>query len=118
MATNEQDILARAYAMLSALRKNIEQVPSPVPEKYVLEYDKVLNRLEGIGINVTEFRVPDSQVIRKLLSINILTGKKKYSEQNYVERPFVLTKLDAILGYFEITTSDKPIRIDFSRQKQ
>ncbi len=42
-------------------------------------------------------------------------SETSYSEEKYVERTYILTKLDAILGYFEIITSEKPRRIGFSK---
>ena len=118
MATNKQDTLARAYAMLSSLRKNIAQMGA-VEETYVREFHTVLTKLEGIGIDVSEFRIPDSEVVPRLTAIRTLTfrnGPKAgadYSKEKYVDRSFILTKLDAILGYFEIITSEKPKRIGF-----
>jgi len=42
-------------------------------------------------------------------------GEKSYSKEKYVDRAFMLTKLDAILSYFEIITSEKPRRIGFTK---
>ena len=118
MATNKQDILARAYAMLSSLRKNIGETASHnVPEKYVHEFHTVLNKLEGIGLDIAEFRIPDSAV-KPRITASWMEGaipKESYSEEKYVERSFILTQLDAILGYFEIITSEKPRKIGFSK---
>jgi len=44
-----------------------------------------------------------------------VAGKKMWSNEVIsVERSFMLLKLDAILDYFEIITSEKPRRIGFS----
>lgn len=123
MEENKQDKLARAYAMLSSLRKNIDQMTTLVPEAYVNEFHSVLTKLEGIGINVCEFRIPDSEVKPQESTTasmyvegkKIWGGEKIYSEEKYVDRPFILTKLDAILDYFEIITSEKPRKIGFSK---
>jgi len=58
---NEQDILARAYAMLQALQRNIAELNS-VEEVYVKEYHDVLTSSECIGMSVAEFYVPASEV--------------------------------------------------------
>jgi len=112
-----QDTLARAYAMLSALRRNIGQMTTDhVLETYVSEYHAVLDRLEGIGIDVAEFRISDSVVKPKILTRTSHSGGREsitYSEEKYVERSFILTKLDAIIGYFEIITSEKPQKIGY-----
>jgi len=118
MATNKQDILARAYAMLSSLRKNIDQITSGVTETYVREFHTVLDRLEGIEIDVSEFRIPDSEVQPKITSRGRGGNgveRISYSKEKYVEKAYILTKIDAILGYFEIITSEKPRRIGFSK---
>ena len=112
MATNKQDALARVYATLSSLRKNIDQMTEySVEEKFVREFHTVLDRLAGIEIDVSEFRIADSLVKPRVMSKSY--KGISYSEEKYVQRSFILTKLDAILGYFEITLSEKPKRIGF-----
>jgi hypothetical protein len=115
MSENKQDVLARAYAKLSALRKNIDQMAdyrSKITETYVREFHYVLDSLESLAIDITEFRVPDSEV-KPLITGSSLEGGKRYSDDKYVDKSFILTKIDAILGYFEIITADKPRRIGF-----
>jgi hypothetical protein len=106
MTKNSQDILARAYATLSSLRKNIDQMTALVPEAYVNEFHSVLTKLEGIEIDVSEFRIPDSAVQPEITSrTRFREGEEiSYSKEKYVDRSFILTKLDAILGYFKIFT--------------
>ena len=115
MAENKQDALARAYTMLSSLRKNIDQIGA-VPEKYVREFHVVLDRIDGIGIDVSEFRIPDSEVQPRVTMTSFESGPlHSYSKEKYVDKSFILTKLDAILGYFEIITSEKPRKMGFSK---
>jgi len=115
MTKNSQDELARAYAMLSSLRQNIAQMKVNVSETYVREFHTVLDRLEAIGIDVSEFHVPDSAVQPRLIPVSYPEGGAGYSREKYVEKSFILTKLDAILGYFEITASKKPRKIGFRK---
>ena len=113
MATNKQDALARVYATLSSLRKNIDQMTEySVEEKFVREFHTRLDKLAGIGADVSEFRIPDSEVTPRITPSNTLTGTS-YSKEKYVQRSFILTKLDAILRYFEIITSKKPREIGY-----
>jgi len=112
MTENSQDVLIRAYAMLSALRKNIAQMGA-VEETYVREFHTVLTKLEGIGIDVSEFRIPASEVTPLVTSINTLTGETTYSEEKYVDKPYLLTKLDAILGYLGSITSKKQKKMGY-----
>jgi hypothetical protein len=120
MTKNSQDELARAYATLSSLRKNISQMTSyrGVEEKYINEFHSVLDRLADIGIDVSEFRIPDSEVTPRVVSSNIFTDEKTFSEEKYVDKAYFLTKMDAILGYFEIITSEKPRRIGFRTSQE
>ena len=120
MAEEKQDTLARAYVTLSSLRKNIDQMADykgKVLETYVREFHTVLDRLEGIGVDVSEFRIPDS-VVKPLIRASWLEDGRShhsYSDEKYVDKSFILIKLDAILGYFEIITSEKPKRIGFNK---
>ena len=124
MVENNQDILARAYATLSSLRKNIAETASHnVPEKYVDEFHTVLNKLEGIGLDIAEFHIPDSGVapidVSGPIVVSLDSGNRltppHYSEEKYVDKSFILMKLDAILGYFEIILSEKQRKIGFTK---
>ena len=121
MARNKQDALARAYAMLSSLRKNIDKMGSRVPETYVREFHAVLTKLEDIGIDVSEFRIPDSEITPNIKAIHTITfpstpeGGVEYTNEKYVNKSFILTKLDAVLGYFEIITSEEPRKVGFTK---
>ena len=75
MTENKQDILARAYATLLSLRKNISQMKAGhVLETYVNEYHTVLDRLGGIDIDVTEYRVPDSELKHRDTAASMYVG--------------------------------------------
>ncbi|MBA7663471.1 hypothetical protein ES703_71516 [subsurface metagenome] len=120
MAENKQDILIRAYAMLQSLRKNIDQMVGSTEEKYVSELHTVLDKLGSIGIDVSEFRIPNSEIAPRVTVIRTLTfddspkGGADYSKEKYVDKSFILMKLDAILDYLKINTSEKPRKIGFS----
>ena len=116
MVENKQDELARAYTMLKSLRSNIGQMTTNrVPETYVHEFHTVLSKLEDMGMDVADFRVPASEIAPNVESINTITGQTSYTTEQYVDKTFLLFKLDAILGYFEIITSEKPRKIGFSK---
>ena len=114
MVENKQDALIRAYAMLSSLRKNIEQL-SGVEEKYVNEFHIVLDKLEKIDISVSEFRISDSEVQPRVTMTKFGSGgaEHSYSDEKYVDKALILVKLDALLNYFEIITAEKPRKIGF-----
>jgi hypothetical protein len=115
MEEDKQDIFIRAYVRLSSLRNNIDQITTGVLETFVNEFHAVLDKLGGLGIDVSEFRIPDSMVKPKIKASWSTYGETHhtYSNEKYVDKIFILTKLDAILGYFEIITSEKPRKIGF-----
>ncbi len=114
MEENKQDVMIRAYATLSALRKNIDPIAYGVTEVYVREFHNSLDRLETVGIDVLEFRIPESVVKPRITSTH-RDGGRSYSDEKYVDKPYLLTKIDAILGYFEIITAEKPKTIGFHK---
>lgn len=111
MKENGQDRLARAYAMLQALRNNIAEL-TLVEEMYVREYHTALDMLESIGIDINDFRIPSSEVKPHINSIS--DRGPTYSKEKYVPKQLLLAKVDAILIYFNITLSEKPRKIGFS----
>ncbi len=122
MTENNQDTFTRAYTTLLSLRKNIDRmITNNVPETYVREFHAALTKLEGIVKDVSEFRIPDSAV-QPIIGgpVSNVTGEsiKHYSKEKYVNKSFILIKLDAILGYFEIITSEKPRRIGFTKSDE
>ena len=111
-----QDAIYRAYALLSSLRNNIDQ-PSiteygSIESSYVEEYHSALKSLEEAGFNVSHFRIPDSEVKPRVLSTSF--EGTNYSEEKYVRKSYFLTKLDAILIYFDLKTSKPPKTLGFS----
>jgi len=119
MTENAQDIVARAYARLLTLRKNVNQVAEyNIEEKYVRECHSVLDRLEDVGIDISEFRILDSEISPIPVSPRVVSPGKSshpihYTKEKYVQKQYVLMKIDSILGYFQIALSEKPRRIGF-----
>ncbi len=112
MTTDNQDVLARAYATLVALRNNTEKINYGIQEKYVREYHAILERLEGIGHTLTEFRIPREEVGPRVTSVD-MSGGRTYTQENYVDKIYFLTKIDALLGYFDLISSERPRKIGF-----
>ena len=103
---DKNDVIIRAFSMLQTLRNNVAELKL-VEEKYEREYSYILDSLEEIGIEVTQFRIPSLKIKPRLLSSNA-SGNKRYSEEKYVDKHYLLGKIDAILGFFDIITSVKP----------
>ena len=115
---NSQDELIRAYAILKSLRSNISQINSAViKETFVSEFHDALEKLTSIGIDVSEFRIPDSQLARIRDSSIMVAGSSPiiYTKERYVDKTYFLTKMDAVLGYFDIIMSPEPKRMGFRK---
>ena len=76
MEENKQDELTRAYVKLSSLRKSIAQMSFPIPEKYVHEFHKALDKLEDIGIDIAEFRIPGSELKHRDTAAAMYVGRE------------------------------------------
>ncbi|MFC1949631.1 hypothetical protein ACFLW0_05620 [Chloroflexota bacterium] len=115
MGEKEQDTLARAIVRLSALRNNVTKM-SLVPETYVAEYHKVLDKLVSVKIDVSEFRIPEQEIKPEAGPVDYLSGRvTKYSSERYVSERFFLIQIDTILGYLKVITSEKPRGIGFNK---
>lgn len=120
MEENKRDKLLRAYTKLLSLREQIDKMTTKnVPETSVRKFHNVLDRLEDVGIDVAEYRIPDSEITPIVKSIQTLTFDNRpsgptYSEEKYVDKSSILTELDAILSYLKAITSEKPKKMGFS----
>lgn len=91
--------LAKFLARLTALKNNLPKSLS-TEERYVHEYHAILDGLAGeTGEDLSEFRVPDSDVYTDT-----------ESGERFHNRPFLMAKLDAILGYFTLLLQPTEIR--------
>jgi len=121
MQEKNQDSLKRAYATLQALRNNIDAITTVygVEEKDVDQYHAALDMLEGIGIDVAQFRISSSEVQHRVAQVITVSypgeaAPNQYTKEKYVRKGLLLTKLDTILMYFRLTHSDEPKRIGFT----
>jgi hypothetical protein len=78
-ALNQEDILRRAYHNLIALRNNVPK--GYIERKYADQFHHALDQLEQVGFDVREWRIP-------------LSALREFQHQD------LLTRLDAVLGYF------------------
>ena len=116
MEKNSQDEIVRAYVLLKSLRKNIDKMGS-IPEIYVQEYHTIIDKLENnTNITLTEFLIPDSEIQPEPRYYHPSTGTK-YSKEKYTAHAFMFTKMDAVLSYFEIITSQEPRRMGFHKSE-
>ena len=99
MGEDTQDKRKLAIAMLSALRRNVPEVSGNPAERFVSEYHAALDILEGIGLDTSPFRIPGSEVWPRRTSTNHVAGRSSYSDEKYVDKEFLLTRLDTVLDY-------------------
>ncbi len=115
MAESEVDLdkVLRAYARIKALRDNL---PGPiVSEAYVGEFHDALGNLTQARLDIDEFRVPDSAVTYRWFPGG---ARRVKSDKRYVDREFMLTKVDAALLYLDLLlklTPEPPRELGFGR---
>ena len=56
---------------------------------------------EETGVDLSQFRVPNSEIKPRVTSYNPRTGKS-YSQEVYCERAYLFMKIDALLNKFNI----------------
>ena len=96
MTQEGQDRIVRAYARLNGLRSRVEgdQHHGGITERaYVDEFHAALDHLTACGFDVEEFRIQPEHFAHYPMG-----GEA-------VKRPLFLAKLDAVLTYFEVSTS-------------
>ncbi len=122
--SSTQDRLARALSKIRSLRTTLTDTTLAnkyeVSENYVKEYDEALEHLSALGYDIDEFAVPKNMLKRSASSANMMSGKVKYRSGLWVERTFLLMKLDSALGYFDFMRGDDIAegKIGFSGKKK
>ncbi len=97
-----EDRLLRAYARLRALRDALAKDRAPdFGLEYVEQFHGALDHLRQAGIEVDEFMVPNRAI------------KQSSTFGPYVDRSLLLAQLDAVIGYFELTTTEPKRHIGF-----
>jgi len=106
-------VITEAYARLESLRDNLPDFS--VGEKYVREFHEILQLLEkDSGADLTRFRVPAGEVKPRVTSANYLRGTCTYSKTGYCDRSFLKMKVDAVIRFFELQSSNSKPAIGFA----
>lgn len=92
-----QEKYKRAHARLTSLKGNLDD--PMIHEKYVSEYHQILSSLAETGIEVDEFKIPDSELKQSWASSNYITDEVEYNDYKEVEKTYFRYKLDAVLSY-------------------
>jgi hypothetical protein len=91
----DQTKVIEGYVRLKALRKNLPEKVEAVQQRWVGEFDDLVTLLQNLSdTDLSGFRVPPAAIKTNDPKIGI-----------YYDRGFVVAKMDALLGFFEITTS-------------
>lgn len=97
------DKILRLYTRLNSLKENLPVKTTIISEKYVREYHSIVDDLEKItNSDLIEFKISEAEIKPWLSSYNYITGEKNYTSEKFCDRSFLLVKLDALLGYFQI----------------
>src|ERR1039458_5220132 len=104
---DQQDVMKRAYANLLSLKKNLpdEHPNNTVNMDTVDVYIKQLDSLSSIGLDVEEFRIPQSMLGAEMTSINYMTDEQAATGNINLKLGYLKTKLDGLLTYFDLNTS-------------
>jgi hypothetical protein len=108
---DSRDKIARAYSRLAALRKNTSDKSFYVDEDHVRQYHEALQHLTDLGFDIEEFRIPDEWLKHRAVSSVPARGggrHVRYAKEREAETRKFLSKLDAVLEYFSLTTSADP----------
>jgi hypothetical protein len=92
---NMEDERKRAMNSLQAIREGLENNTSDVESSMVTVYHSALDKLEKAGINVSDFRIPDSWI----QGPDIPSIYSRQFGGPRVRRELFLIKLDSLLEY-------------------
>ena len=105
--------LYKSLAILTALKNNVALITGWVDEKYVKEFRNVLGKLTSIGLQVDEFDVPNTEVKPRQTSIS--RSGSTYSHEKYIDKYFLLTKIDSVLNYLNLILEKRPPELGFHK---
>lgn len=105
----DDSTLREVLASLSAQKDNLPKA-GQIEEVYVDNFHEQLNLLDKVGIDVSRFRVPSNQMKPIRVGPSVYTfgedNPPEYSQERYVARSILLTKIDTVLGYFSLESKD------------
>ncbi len=114
MADARQDALNRAFSLLSAQLAALNEYRySHVNERWGRDYHAALDILERAGFDVADFRVNPSDVAPIAEQRGYMTRQIRYSEDRKIDRLLFLSKLQAIVSYFQLADVQPPRVLGF-----
>ena len=116
MDNRRQAAIEKAYSMLLETRQHMVVMVLPwkaISESIVVEYHSVLDELEGIGIDTSDFRIPETEIVQMVTSFNPIKRQKTYSKDRFVREQYFFQKYNAVLRRFTNTDAQMPGKIGF-----
>ena len=102
---SEDDKLKRVYVQLVSLRKNLPKThPNSKMEWHTVNlYNELLSKLEALGFDTGDFKLPQEMLSNEIVQVNYLTNEREATGRSNVTYGAFNTRIDALLGYFEIS---------------
>ena len=103
---DKQNNIKKSYAFLISLKETIPS-DSLIHERFANTYNEQVERLIKLGFDdLEEFKIPSHEIKHSQIATNM------FSEERFVDRNFLLMKINAILNFFSVSTEDKQIGFD------
>lgn len=113
------DKLIRALSLLKALRQNTSEDSiteyNSLTTSHVHQFHTILETISSIGIDVSEFFIPDHEVKPGDSSSSWGPGghADSFSSEKYVRKSIFLTKVDGIINYLKTLLEEEPRKAGF-----
>lgn len=107
------DKAKRVYVNLVSLRKNLpkDHPNNKMEWDEVNSYNGLLADLQSLGFNTSDFEIPKDMLIPERAMTNYVSRETEETGRSNVRHGFFVTKLDALLSYFEL--DDKKVKFGF-----
>jgi hypothetical protein len=105
MNNDKNDKIVRLYSRLTSLKANLPTNSNFIKEIYVRDYHDIINNLSTETSHaLEEFKVPENEIrpIKTMHRHGDNETETSYSENKYCERALLMSKLDAVLAYFQM----------------
>lgn len=116
-----EDKLRRALARLTAIKTNTPPQPNYIGERIVEEYHTALRHLADLGLDTGEFKISENDINPRIVGWAPRHRGRPSAPEFSLDRStplsLFLIHLDAVLGYFSLTTAAPNEQIAFTVPK-